>query len=306
MGRLPDKIRVWVVARDMALRARLREALCSVLFKPVIRGFASAKEMVAPATPAEAPEVVLVALSYGRETIAQIISLFRTGPETKSSRVVVAIDGRGNLDGPLVVGLYLDGIDGFVSEPYSIRDLQLLFDTLFNAHEPRDAQVRARKSAVFVVHDAMQYIDQIAAKLALAERAPAQARKELQNVSKTLLQLYTQNPGEVEKALIDAFEGVPAPKVSDIQHARRAVAQRVLHPGKIVRDLIAERRFTVETLAKAMRLEKEDLQTLVDEKGPVTEALANALSRGLGRSPRDWLKLQRDFDKQQEKVQKGK
>lgn len=299
MGILPDKLRIWVVARDISVRARLREALMNVLFKPVIRVFSTPKELTEPSSSSDGPQMVIVTLSFGQEEIVRLASLVKVGPEAQQPKVVVALDGRGNLASSGVVAMYLDGIDGFVSEPYSIRDIQLLFNSLLGHHDAHATIDRTHRSAVFVFHDSMQYIDQIAARLSSAEQAPVHARRELMQIHETLRKLHEKNPTEFESALLEAFHDLPVPKSSDGQAHRKLSKPRLAHPGRVVKELTVERGLSAADLARLMRVPPEDVQALLDEKAPITDSLSNALARGLGRSPRDWLTLQREYDKQQ-------
>jgi len=299
MSNLPDKMRVWIVAKDISVRARLREALNNLLFKPVLRGFSGPKELAEPSSPDEAPQVVIVTLSFGKETITKIAALVKGGAEKTGTKLVVAIDGRGNLESSAVVGLYLNGIDGFVSEPYSIRDIQLLFETLLDpAAAERQAANRTHHSAVFVIHDAMQYIDQISAQLALGEVPSSRAERELSAIGETLRALREQNPGEFEKAVVDAFSNLRAPKVTEVQHQRTLTKPRLYHPGRMIRELTIERNLDLAHLSRLMKITPEDLQQLLDEKISVSEAIAEGLARAFGRSPREWAGFQRDYDKQ--------
>lgn len=296
------KISVWVVCRNITVRSRLREALNNILVKPNITNFSSAKEVTALPAAEDAPALVIITRSVGSEEIVHIATLLRReDSEAKEVKIIVAIDGRGQLESAAIVELYLANIDGFISEPFSIRDIQMLLTTLFSEEGKAASTDRTHHSAVYVLNDARPHIDQIAEQLALGEEAPLGAKRELERASKTLAKLKKQNIGEYNRAVLDTFINVPPPKKRDLSQGAKIKKKvtKLRHPAHSIKAQMASRNIPLKELARLMRVSEEDLNALLAEQTGITKEIADALARGLGGSPREWFSLQQNYDKQQ-------
>ncbi len=69
------------------------------------------------------------------------------------------------------------------------------------------------------------------------------------------------------------------------------------HPGRIVRrECIEPLGLTITDAAKRLRVTRQALNNLVNEKAAVSPEMAIRLSKAFGSSPDVWLGLQMDFD----------
>ncbi len=69
------------------------------------------------------------------------------------------------------------------------------------------------------------------------------------------------------------------------------------HPGEIIRELCVEPLgVTVTEAAKALKVTRKTLSTLLNGRAGISPEMALRLYRVFGRTPEGWLRLQSQFD----------
>lgn len=69
------------------------------------------------------------------------------------------------------------------------------------------------------------------------------------------------------------------------------------HPGELLReDVIPALKLPKTEIARRLGISRQTLYDILDEKQPVTPAMALRLGKFLGNGPDFWLNLQRDYD----------
>ncbi len=69
------------------------------------------------------------------------------------------------------------------------------------------------------------------------------------------------------------------------------------HPGRIVRqECIEPLSLTITTAAKHLRVTRQAISNLVNERAGISPAMAIRLSKAFGSTPETWLGLQMDYD----------
>ena len=69
------------------------------------------------------------------------------------------------------------------------------------------------------------------------------------------------------------------------------------HPGRIVRqECIAPLKLSITEAARHLRVTRQALNNLVNERAGISPEMAIRLSRAFGSSPETWLGLQMDYD----------
>lgn len=69
------------------------------------------------------------------------------------------------------------------------------------------------------------------------------------------------------------------------------------HPGEIIRELCVEPLgLTVTEAAKALKISRKTLSTIINGKAGISPEMALRLHRVFGRTPEGWLRLQSQFD----------
>ncbi len=69
------------------------------------------------------------------------------------------------------------------------------------------------------------------------------------------------------------------------------------HPGEILReDILPAVDLPKTEVARRLGISRQTLYDLIEERQPVTPAMALRLARFFGNSPEFWINLQRDYD----------
>lgn len=69
------------------------------------------------------------------------------------------------------------------------------------------------------------------------------------------------------------------------------------HPGEIIRELCVDPLgLTVTEAAKALKISRKTLSTLLNGRAGISPEMALRLYRVFGRTPEGWLRLQSQFD----------
>jgi len=72
-----------------------------------------------------------------------------------------------------------------------------------------------------------------------------------------------------------------------------------IHPGEILRDeLLIPRNISPQDLATALKIPKEQIQWICEERGDITPDLATRLSIYFNSTIEFWLNLQRSYDRE--------
>jgi addiction module HigA family antidote len=70
-----------------------------------------------------------------------------------------------------------------------------------------------------------------------------------------------------------------------------------MHPGEFLREVVLPgTAFPKSRIAKMLRLSRQHLYDVLNERAPVTAGLAMRLGRLFGNSPQFWLNLQAEYD----------
>lgn len=72
---------------------------------------------------------------------------------------------------------------------------------------------------------------------------------------------------------------------------------KVTHPGEILRkDVLPALEIPKTEIAKRLGISRAMLYAILDERAPITPAMALRIGKLLGTSPESWLNMQRDYD----------
>src|SRR3954468_7155148 len=70
-----------------------------------------------------------------------------------------------------------------------------------------------------------------------------------------------------------------------------------MHPGELLReDVMPALELRKTEIARRLGISRQTLYDILDEKQPVTPAMALRLGKFFGNGPEFWLNLQRDYD----------
>ncbi len=116
--------------------------------------------------------------------------------------------------------------------------------------------------------------------------------------------MYSQDKDRFADALVAAFENIEPPKPEQTSLKKKVVVREVPHPGKIIAQLMTQRKITIESLKHTLKMEAADFQSLLDGNLSINEITSREISRIFGKTSKEWLKMQASYDTYAEQVKK--
>jgi plasmid maintenance system antidote protein VapI len=280
-------------------RTKLREVLRTFVYKSEVRHdrtLVGVSDQLGAGAEGSKIDLLFIAASFGQELITSFLEECRSR-QSLLPPVVVFIDDRKLEKGESITALYLDGIDGFISEPYTSEDmLQLIHALVSKGGTVLDAEAKTKRAAEFLVNDAMAKVEGLAVQQMQGEDPGGYALRDLQQLSSKLAKAAEQDPALYGEMLARVFERAkPASEAMLRQKASRA-KKRAIHPASVIRDMMRSRKISMERLIQSMRSDPAEIEKLMKEERSVDEALAKDLSRALGMTWIEWIKIQKEYD----------
>ena len=127
---LLDGLTCMVVNGDIASRSRLREVIKTCIYKSEMHLFQSCRDAVAHLELDEVLDVIFISSNFGTDVIKSFVQDLTSKIRSKTTFVIVTIDKQNSKTATQVTNLYLDGVAGFIAEPYSPTELTQLLTAL--------------------------------------------------------------------------------------------------------------------------------------------------------------------------------
>ncbi len=303
-----DNLNVTLVFPDLMAKTKLREVLKNILYKAEMnhaRDLRSlSKDFADNLTPKT--DFIFISSKWPQADISAFLSGLKSLGNQPVPAVVICLPGVSFDSSGLVAGWYLEGAAGFISEPFTADDISELLNTIREDRKKAVDQtavgIKARKAAKFLLNDAVSLVDELA-KLRSNGKEGGYTLKSLKSLHTAFANFYEQDPAEFAIAIADVFEKVKPPAVSNQQLSQKKTTLKVIkHPGTLIWEIMNKRSLAEDRMAELLKLEVKDLNDLLWGKANITEQVAQNLSRALGMSPREWMKLQSEFDLYQQKA----
>ncbi len=291
-----DGLSMMIVNSDLTSRSRLREVIKNCVYKAELSLFQTCKDAIQHLELCDTVDVVLLSFNYGEETLKSIVKDIKGKKGVTSPEFIVTIEQQSSDTSTKVTSLFLDGVAGFIAEPYSSAELTTLLELVKLQRQKTDTLLKNRKAMRFLLQEASKRIDEMAKVLAQPKGNTGFAMRELKNISQTLVALFENDAQSFEEIIIDVFEKVPAPIIHSSQKRGRTKKKVVHHPGKLVTDIMNQRQLTIERLTASLKVELSEFQDFLDCKRSIDDDFSRELARLFGRTPIEWLKLQKEYD----------
>jgi len=291
-----ENLTVWIASPNSRTRAKLREVLKAVIYKANIQIAQSLQGFTDGTISNERPQFIFASFSLGKEPIAKYLEQTAGLAGKEKPTVILTMDAKGGDDAASIAALYLKGAAGFISEPYSTTELSQLLTTLLVNPPSVDDKSRALKATGFMLSDAMAHLDLWAAQRMRGNESGGYAHRDLKALSKDLSRAYDADTDGYSKIICDVFEKARPPAESLMRTKIKRPVVRLVHPGTIIQEVMKQRLLTAQRVATMLKMEEPDFEALLNGKRDVDADLSKELARVLGRSSREWLKLQTDYD----------
>ena len=301
---LLENLSFLIVSPDLDSRTKLREVLRAFVYKGTIH-----QERTLRGLPArfkslgkdEKIHTLFVASSFGRSAISGLLQE-AAGLGAKLPPIVVFINDKELEDSTEVASLYLEGIDGFIREPYSSDELLALINTFLNqAQRAVSAEAKTKRAAEFLLYDAMAHIDDLARQQMHGHDPGGYPLKNLKTVSRVLRKLSEKNLPLYFDLMSSVFERARPASEADLARKTKKVQKKVVHPGALIKEMMRARNLSKERLLTSLRVEPGDFDALLNEQLGIDQVMAKELARTLGMTSVEWLRLQREFENKAKK-----
>lgn len=297
---LLDKLSVLIVIPDLQSKTKLREVLRSVVYKGEVHYERSIKELDKKlADPITAKyDVAFISGKFIPADISTFLKGLRESSSKKLPSIIIALTSATSHPSGTIAAWYLEGVAGFISEPYTAEDLSELLTKVIEQRTksfPIEGSIKARKASNFLLTDAINLVDEVA-RLSYEGKEGGYALKDLKMLSKSFADYFNQDPKGFEEALVESFIKAKAPAWVKAANSKKSKSKVAKHPGIVVWEILGQRGIGEDRLASLLKVEAEIAAALTRGNIAVDEALAQNLSRIFGMTPREWLKMQAEYD----------
>jgi len=305
---LLENLSFLIVSPDLDSRTKLREVLRTFVYKGTIRQERALRGLAATFQPQQLKsnkvDTLFIASSFGQEAILAFIHECQS-IGAKIPPIVIFMNTRESETSTAVANLYLEGVDGFISEPYSSEEVLRLVQTLKNQPPKAVAtEAKLRKAAEFLLHDAMAHVDEMAKQLMAGEEAGGYPLKNLRAVSKRLEAYSSEHPELYADLVSHVFQKAKPASEAELNRKSRQAKKLAQHPGAVIREMMKARNLTAERLLGSLRIDPQDFDALLKEQRGIDDVIAKELARILGMTPTEWVRLQREYDARSQKRKK--
>lgn len=293
---------------DQGGRAKLREVLKSFLLRPNIVYEQNLRDAEAKISKGHRYDAVFVSFELGQKEIGETLAKLKSSAITKLPPFIVTMKGqKGGATG--VVELYMSGVTGFITEPYTADDIIELLSSIKEnrqALELTNPGQKVRKASSFVIAETKGLLNDFARIKVNGESGGGGSTvKDIKKLSTVIRELYSQDPAEYLRALLVAFDKSAPPKESARVKKVKKTVKQCKHPGSVIKDIIIRKGLSLEHLIENLKSDVDLFVAFLDEKANLDETLSRELSRLFGRSPVEWMVLQKEYDQYVEQTNRN-
>jgi CheY-like chemotaxis protein len=214
-----------VVDRDIDIRMRLKQAMEAVATFGKGHQASSLKEALARLRGGEPIDVVFVSHQFDQEAMQEFVKDAKMTTQGEDAAFVLLVKSREQLNTAIAQNIAL-GVDGFLSEPYSVDELVEITNIAARVKKERAAG-REAIALKFLIKDITRIVD-VAAYLKANKRDASGAIAKLRETCAVLRLLQPESIEAYYELAIDRFGRAPLPSVQmSYSGVSRRVRQRV-------------------------------------------------------------------------------
>lgn len=298
-----EKLSALIVCPELAARTRLRSVLRSFIYKGTLEYERDLNGLLERLEAGELTDVnvLFLASSLGRSKIEEFVGAVESKRIKHVPPLIVFVTDELVERTAEIASLYIKGIDGFICEPYSVAEITDLVLAVFVKRQKKAPNIpgasRELKAIEFLLHDAMKHLDDLIRMMYNGEEPRGYPLRDLRNIAQTLRPFVEQNVALYAEIAMRAFEKSKPASALDLQKKMRKPRKVVLHPGMVVRQLMDSRGLTIDRLLTISRIDPDIFNALIKGQHSLDASIALELSRTLGMSKNEWLKLQIEYDR---------
>lgn len=290
-------LRTLIVDGNTEHRSRLRQALASIVFKGKIEQSRSESDALTALEDAKEPfHCIFVSSALHCSSIGSFISKAQGFESGSLSAFIISLAPE-HVTSADVAKFYLEGAQGFISEPYSAQEIQELVNLALTQKEKERKDLELRTGAVDILAaEAVQIIDDVAQKTAQGKSAHKEKRDMSRATSRFRETSETLPVWELEKILFRRFLDAEIPKGYQPRRIAKQKSEVVLHPGAIISKIMKDRRLSEERIRANLKMDQAVFDAILEGSGSVDETMAREISRIFGHGYNYWLDAQKKYD----------
>jgi len=291
-----ENLNILLVDCKTGSRSQLREILKSEVYKLKLKSAASFAEGLRAIKEEEEDFQVLVVGSHNdKEELINFVQGLRLASQNLQAPLILALHSE-HQDTTYIADIYLEGVQGFICEPYSAEELARLLAVVIEAPVGEEPDTEKQcKTADFLVSSAIRYIDKMCKQLINGQERSGVTMKALKSVSQSLQRITADITEEYESILLSRLlKSKPSGRIP--RDKLLASKEKVVHPGILAHQLFVKRELSTEKIVPLIKLTEEELQQLFTGELEVNEPLAEGLSRVFGQNAKYWLDMQKSFE----------
>lgn len=211
--------------------------------------------------------------------------------EGKRSPLVIYVLGAKHQRSDYVAELYANGAHGFLVEPYSPEDLEEIVLFVKEAAEKgeQDSPEKQRTAGEFAFQGALSLLDTAALNMN-THGGGGKALVHLRRTNETLRKLLKDlEPEQFEEIILRRTERFVEKADYSRFEGRGKGQKKAVHRGGLLHEVMEERGLPAGRLAPLLKIEEDELNRILAEEAPISEELAQELSRVIGKSKEFWL-----------------
>lgn len=301
---LLENLSFLIASPDLESRTKLREVLRAFLYKGTLLQERSLHGLAARFKSIKKEEslaALFIASSFGRAAITGLLQEAKSSG-AKLPPVVIFINDQQLEDSTEVASLYLEGIDGFIREPYSSDELLALVRTLTDQSERAvSSEAKVKRAAEFLLYDAMGHVDELARQQMLGQEPGGYPLKSLRSVSNALKKLSEKSLPLYFDLLATVCQRAKPASEADLMRKTKRVQKKVSHPGSVIKEMMRARGLSRDRLLASLRVEPTEFDALINEQRGIDQVFAKELARTLGMTSVEWIRIQREYDNKSKK-----
>jgi antitoxin HigA-1 len=292
-----DTPSILIVNPNQGSRTKLREALKRFHNKSDIYHVGTPKEAHARLEKTNECDILFLTADMGQDKIKEFIESIKSPPLARIPWFVVAFNqSDSNIPGA-IAALYLIGVTGFITEPYSTDELETLLRAVQAKEKERARGERFKQAVEFLLTETMSTLDKVS-RAKENEQLCAGFKRDFKKIAPRLLDLKKEDAKIFDELFFTAFENAKPPSGGPREPSKipPKPKKKPVHPGVVAQQLLLKKNLTLDQVAASLKKDLEEFQLLLDHDCSVTDTLAADLAKVFDTTPDEWIKLQKEFD----------
>ncbi len=287
-----------IVESDLAARTKLRETIKSLAHSQKVTHARSIKNALELFDYPQPLDAIFIASSFGLQEIVSVLRTMREAMQGATPPAVIVVLKAEAQDGAFISQLLLEGVSGFLCDPYSSETVLSLLQKTQEITTLGVTEKQYTKAALEIqIRDAAVRIDELSYQKTQGGAAGGVALKELKKFARAMQEKGDLDPHQYGMLLAKVFGEASTKKIeATVRKDAHVAVKTAPHPGQVIVELMFSRSISQEKLLALLKWEPSKLEALLAQNVGVDESDARDIARALGKTSDYWLGLQTAYE----------